>query len=249
MPQPERRNGQWVKGECCVRFTSYRRFLVLTQLLAGCTATTPVPPPASPPLIPLAKCEAMISNPLRGPDLRAIESIRRYPIEEVPPQFWSDIANSGLYSSEHRRWAVLQLFDRYAQPQWTLKEFGNLLASPTWLRQEEITYMDIPSGGAGGFPNLPFDIARGQSLIGIRVCLPTKDDSMIYLRMGARPDPKDIYATFMGNSSPADNIQVTEIAPFFLGAETIGGMDWRGGMESPWQQSVDLGKSNPNAGE
>jgi hypothetical protein len=138
------------------------------------------------------------------------------------------------------------LFDRYAQLQWTLKQIGNLLASPTWLKQEEITYMDIPRVGPGTGPNYPTDVdpKRGESLIGIRVCLPTTDDSMIYLRMRGRPDPKDVYAALMGNPSPADNIQVTEIAPFFQGAETIGGMNWRGGMESRWQQSIDLGNAN-----
>ena len=193
----------------------------------------------------------MISDP-QTPDgyvRSAISSIRRYPTDEVPSQFWSDIANSGLYTIAQRRWAVLQLIDRYAQPQWTLRELGNLLASPTWLRQEEITYIDVPTTGAVPAPSFPTDLEPTDSLIGIRVCLPTMGGDMIYLRMRARPDPKDVYTALMGNPSPADNIQVTEIAPVFYGAGGIGGFHWRGGEKSPYDVWPYSNPPDESAGE
>jgi hypothetical protein len=139
---------------------------ILWLFFGGCMANTPVSPPAPPPPNSVAECKAIISDPFQPDDyvVRAIESIRRYPAEEVQPKFWSDIANSGLYTSAHRRWAVLQLFDRYTQAHWTLAEFGALLASPTWLRQDEIVYgsSEIGAGKGAGFPT---DLHRGESML------------------------------------------------------------------------------------
>jgi hypothetical protein len=152
-----------------------------------------------------ADSRAILQDPLRSDSdaFEAIELIRRFPVAIEKPQFWSDIADSGAYTDARRRWAVLQLFDRYLTPQSTIKDFGKLLGSPTWLKQDQIVYLEIPKSGnvarpfvAPG-PHFPADLDPGDSLVGIRVCLPTTDDSMIYLRMGSRPAPQEIYAALM----------------------------------------------------
>jgi len=219
----------------------------LSAVIAGCGADMRESQPSSRPPAQLADCRSVIQDPKRSDDdvFYAIEAVRSYSAGNIPARFWSDIANNSVYTDARRRWAVLQLFDRYLQPHWTLREFGKLLAAPKWLRQDQIVYIDVPKGGTGGPLPFPIDLDRGDSMVGIRVSLPVADDSMIYLRLGTRPDPREIYAALMGKPSPADDTQVREIAPYFRGAENIGGMHWRGGAwKSPYEQSVDLKKTN-----
>jgi len=58
------------------------------------------------------------------------------------PKFWSDIANSTEYTEFHRRVAVAELFKRHIRPGMKLSELAEVLDSPTWMENSNISTVE-----------------------------------------------------------------------------------------------------------
>lgn len=62
------------------------------------------------------------------------------------PTFWSDIADSNVYSTTHRRHCIFQLFYRHIQPGIKLSIVSDILRTPLWIKKNNIVVVGDVAG-------------------------------------------------------------------------------------------------------
>jgi hypothetical protein len=86
-----------------------------------------------------------ISNKrISAPDL--LRAIRKLGRVTEPSTFWSNIANSPKYRTNHRLQCVYQLIRRHVKKGMKLCELATILDHPTWLTNDDIQIFTIVSG-------------------------------------------------------------------------------------------------------
>jgi hypothetical protein len=123
---------------------------------------------------------ATIANP--ETDQRTVaQSIRALGPPSEDPHFWTAIANSDRHTAEHRRRAVVALFERHARPPLTLAELARTLDGATWLTDDDVDVVRE----LGGMVPVTFDLEN--SVFVLRLLPETPRDRRaawaVYLRV------------------------------------------------------------------
>jgi hypothetical protein len=119
---------------------------------------------------------AVIRDPLASPAQVRAAAAALGPARE-PPELWASIANDETYPPEHRRACLFVLFRRHVRPGMPLWRIGEMLASPTWLREENVRPFESLHG------KLPVTLEPGTQVFAIRPDLPPGNPSTIYLKV------------------------------------------------------------------
>jgi hypothetical protein len=138
--------------------------------------------------------------------LRLIKQIRLAAPTKDEATILARVANSKDYSDVRRRRAVLQLFDRHAQPGMNLGELAALLAGPSWLQRNHVGIVQNLRGYIG------IDTIGGETIFYLSIKLPSKDTSSIDLRIRDRLISEDLlFDTLQGKKTSALDLKVTAI--------------------------------------
>jgi hypothetical protein len=128
-----------------------------------------------------------------------------------PPSFWTAIANSTVYSEDHRRRAVFSLFQRHVSPGVTLTALAQIPANPTWLRDEDVSIVTRLGG------KLPVQWSPTDTIFVLSI-FPDLPDGIyqfwaIYLRVEGKVERDQFLALIRGQpgSGAIGNPKVQEI--------------------------------------
>jgi hypothetical protein len=137
-----------------------------------------------------------------------LQEIRQLDAVTEPAHFWAAIANSAAYSSEGRRQAVFQLFQRHVSPGITLAELARSLNNPRWLAGEDLSVVTNLAG------ELPVEFTLDDTIFVLRVFPELMDDLYgpwsIYLRVGGKVEPK-AFLDLLRGEDVSDEVRQAEL--------------------------------------
>jgi hypothetical protein len=137
--------------------------------------------------------------------LRLIEENRSKTPNEGESKLWALVANSEKFPELRRRRAILQLFDRHVRPGLTVGHLSRLLASPMWLKRENISIIRRLAG------KIPIRMVPGETVFVVMPKLPPDDSSAVYLRVQGSPTIESLYDGMVGRGSAATALGITAI--------------------------------------
>lgn len=140
--------------------------------------------------------------------LDAMISVRRMAPSPDELRMWNEVANDASYPTYRRRWALLQIFERYIPPNSTLGELCKILTPSSWLTsQTQLRYVNVIAG------RLPFKgSAPGDHILFISPELPSSASCFVYLRLDMAPGAGPLWAALKQGDSAAASTIVREIA-------------------------------------
>jgi hypothetical protein len=112
----------------------------------------------------------------------------------------SVIAGSDAYSPERRRRAVVELFRRHVQPGMTLADLGRVLDDPGWLRDDDLSVVDV----LGGKIPVSWTLEDTVLVLGVLPGLPDDPAWSIYLRVAGKLELADVLALLHGRAAPPE---------------------------------------------
>ena len=102
-------------------------------------------------------------------------------------------------SPERRRRAIVELFREQVRPGMTLAELARVLDEPDWLRDEDLTVVDVLGG------KIPVTWTHEDTVLvlGVLPGLPDDPSWSIYLRVAGKLQLADVLALLHGGDAPA----------------------------------------------
>ena len=114
--------------------------------------------------------------------LALMEQLRAALPTDDQAELWAQIANLDEYSDARRRRAVLLLFDRHVYSGMELSTVANLLANPTWLKEDNVHIVDVLAG------LIPIDMVPGETVFVVIPEFSSLDkEGAVYLRVQGDP--------------------------------------------------------------
>jgi hypothetical protein len=152
------------------------------------------------------------------------KSLERLGSATEPPKFWSDIANSTEYTELHRRVAVAELFKRHIRPGMKLSELAEVLDSPTWMENSNVSTVESIYGYVplmGLSPGTVFAVHLFPRLPGL--------GWFIYLRISGEIRRDDFLKVLRGHDVE-QKVRDAEILEFGLTTPDIRTSVWQSGV-------------------
>ena len=118
----------------------------------------------------------------------------------------SVIAGSDAYGPDRRRRAVVELFRRQVQPGMTLADLARVLDDPAWLRDDDLSVVDV----LGGKIPVSWTLEDTVLVLGVLPSLPDDPAWSIYLRVAGKLELADVLALLHGGTAPPE-VQRAEI--------------------------------------
>ena len=120
----------------------------------------------------------------------------------------SVIAGSEADSPDRRRRAVVELFRRQVQPGMTLADLARVLGDAAWLRDEDLSVVDVLGG------KIPVSWTLEDTVLVFGVLPELSDEASrywaIYLRVAGSIDVADVLVLLRGGTAPPE-VQRAEI--------------------------------------
>jgi len=110
----------------------------------------------------------------------------------------SVIAGSEADSPDRRRRAVVELFRRQVQPGMTLADLARVLGDAAWLRDEDLSVVDV----LGGKIPVSWTLEDTVLVLGVLPGLPDDPAWSIYLRVAGKIALADVLALLHGRDAP-----------------------------------------------
>ena len=112
----------------------------------------------------------------------------------------SVIAGSDAHSPERRRRAVVELFRRQVRPGMTLAELARVLDDPDWLRDDDLSVVDV----LGGKIPVSWTLEDTVLVLGVLPGLPDDPGWSIYLRVAGKLELGEVLALLHGGTAPPE---------------------------------------------
>ena len=112
----------------------------------------------------------------------------------------SVIAGSEADSPDRRRRAVVELFRRQVRPGMTLAELARVLDDPDWLRDDDLSVVDV----LGGKIPVSWTLEDTVLVLGVLPGLPDDPAWSIYLRVEGKLELADVLAVLHGRDAPPE---------------------------------------------
>ena len=102
-------------------------------------------------------------------------------------------------SPERRRRAIVELFREQVRPGMTLADLARVLDDPDWLRDEDLSVVDVLGG------KIPVSWTHEDTVLvlGVLPGLPDDPGWSIYLRVAGKLELADVLALLHGGDAPA----------------------------------------------
>ena len=110
------------------------------------------------------------------------------------------IAGSDAYSPDRRRRAVVELFRRHVRPGMTLADLARVLDDPAWLRDDDLSVVDV----LGGKIPVSWTLEDTVLVLGVLPGLPDDPSWSIYLRVAGKVELAGVLAVLHGRDAPPD---------------------------------------------
>jgi hypothetical protein len=110
------------------------------------------------------------------------------------------VAGSDDHSPDSRRRAVVELFRRHATPGTTLAELARALDDPAWLRDEDLSVVEV----LGGKIPVSWTLEDTVLVLGVLPGLPDDPSWAIYLRVAGKVELADVLALLHGRDAPPE---------------------------------------------
>ena len=110
------------------------------------------------------------------------------------------IAGSDAYGADRRRRAVVELFRQQVRPGMTLAELARVLDDPAWLRDDDLSVVDVLGG------KIPVSWTSEDTILvlGVLPGLPDDPGWSIYLRVAGKVELADVLALLRGREAPPE---------------------------------------------
>ncbi len=126
--------------------------------------------------------------------VRAIENLG---VVNEAPEFWTNIVENKAYRKNHRRHSVYQFFYRHVKPGMTLSQLAQILGSPTWLANEDISIVE----DLGGY--IPVKVTFDNTVLVLDILPdpdPVSEHWYVYVSVTGHVDPKNFYQLLQGGA-------------------------------------------------
>lgn len=126
-----------------------------------------------------------------------------------PPRFWTALANDAKLPKWQRGVAVYLLFDRHVRTGMDLRELGEILRKPTWIKENDVSEVVAVVG------SIPLKRQPGVRIFRVLVFhnpnfeLHDSERFAIYLGVSGEIDKKGLVSTIRGEKTEVEKCKLT----------------------------------------